>query len=175
MNIVFYTDKTAFSNSNDLIAFVLREKLKIKDFKIERSENGKPFLVFPNGKTPPFISVSHTSEKYFLAVCDKNVGIDGEISDRTVEYLPIIAKFPLPEREEITSNSDFLRHWTAKESVVKWLGGSLSKDLKKLSFVQNKMTLNGLDLPLFLFHKEIVGHILCVCLEEEREFQFLSI
>ncbi|MFQ9738168.1 MAG: 4'-phosphopantetheinyl transferase superfamily protein [Christensenellaceae bacterium] len=30
-----------------------------------------------------------------------------------------------------TKPRGFLRHWTAKESVVKWLGGSLASDLKK--------------------------------------------
>ncbi len=174
MNTVFCAEKSAFPSSQAMIELILREKFKIVDFQIVKNENGKPFLSFSDfAANPLFLSVSHTSEKYFVAFSNQNVGIDAEISSRKPNYLPIIAKFPLEEREEILSTKDFLRHWTAKESAVKWLGGSLSRDLKRLAFCRGKLAFGGLDLPVFLTQKEFSGHIVTVCHERADDWEFI--
>lgn len=174
MNIVFCAEKSAFLSSQAMIEHILRENFKIVHFQIIKNENGKPFLSFSDSAANPlFLSVSHTSQKYFVAFSEQNVGIDAESSSREPNYLPIIAKFPGEEREEILSAKDFLKHWTAKESAVKWLGGSLAHDLKRLSFFRGKLTFSGLDLPVCLTQKEFAGHIVSICHERADDWEFI--
>ena len=98
-----------------------------------------------------------------FAVSDENVGIDAELLSREIDYVPILSKFSATEKAEIRSREDFLRHWTAKESVVKWLGGSLASDLKKIDYLEGMIFYAGLELPVRLSHFEREGHIVALC------------
>ena len=129
MEKVFFAKTENFSDSERMIRKVFFEHYRIRDAVISRSETGKPFLE----NTPLFFSVTHTKETRFIAVSDENIGIDAELISREIDYRPILSRFPFDEREEIKGKEDFLRHWTAIESTVKWLGGSLAADLKKFS------------------------------------------
>lgn len=166
MEKLFCADVSAFSTSTETILFILREHFRIQNATVIRNENGKPYLENTDEKI--FFSVSHTKEKLFIAFSSENVGVDAEDLSREPNYLPILRKFPPNEREEIKSKDDFLLHWTVKESAVKWLGGTLAKDLNKLCFYQNTLSYNGLDIPVYVTTRFFDGHVLTVC--GERDF-----
>ncbi len=142
---------------------MLDTRYGIREAVIERTENGKPYL----RDIPLFFSVSHTRSKLFIALSDANIGIDAEETMREVNYPLLLKKFPVEEGEEIGSAEDFLRHWTVKESAIKWLGGTLAHDLQKLSFVKDRLTYGGLDIPVYITTKRIDGHIVSLCSERE--------
>ena len=116
MEKVFFAKTENFSDSERMIRKVFFEHYRIRDAVISRSETGKPFLE----NTPLFFSVTHTKETRFIAVSDENIGIDAELISREIDYRPILSRFPFDEREEIKGKEDFLHHWTAIESTVKW-------------------------------------------------------
>lgn len=176
MNIIFYAKKSAFSSSQAILDRILKEKLNITDYKIVKSDTGKPFLELNNPLLAQiFISITHTKSAYFIAISNQNVGIDAEEKNRTPNYLPILEKFSKSEREEIKTTKDFLIHWTVKESVIKWLGGTLSQDLKRLSYTNKKLTLCGLELPVAIYQKEFFSHFLTVCSEKDVEWEIVSL
>ena len=129
-----------------------------------RSEAGKPYL---DRNVGLFFSISHTKEKLFIDVSDENVGIDAEKNDRSVEYASIVKRFSAAERLEICDNATFLKHWTAKESAVKWLGGSLSHDLRKLRYEKGVLIYGEIELPANVCFFQIDGHTVCVCGEQD--------
>lgn len=166
MEKIFYTEKQNFASTEDALRFLLPRYFDITDTEIYRNENGKPFLRNTQGL---FFSVSHTKEALILAFSDENVGVDGELCNREIHLNTLLKQFPQEERTEIKNERDFLRHWVVKESAVKWLGGTIAKDLHKLLFVKNELFYDGIQIPVFLTQKEIFGHFLCVC--GERDFE----
>ena len=166
MEKLFCADVSAFSTSTDAVLFILREHFCIQNANITRNENGKPYLESTDERL--FFSLSHTKDKLFIAFCDENVGVDAERLDRATNYLPILHKFPTEERKEIKTKEDFLLHWTVKESAIKWLGGTLAKDLSKLCYCNNTLSYNGLDIPVYVTTRFLNGHVLTVC--SERDF-----
>lgn len=165
MNKIFFADKKAFKRSQDAVHFALSQYFGIDNAVIKRNENGKPFVQTPT--TAPFFSVSHTSSQLFLAFSSQNIGIDVESLGREINYLPIVKKFTFDERQEIASKEDFLRHWTVKESVIKWIGGSIAHDLHKIAYVNNKIQYGNFNLPIHLLIKETNGLIFSICSENE--------
>lgn len=161
MGKIFYTDKSDYS-SEEVIKKILTEFYGINNAVILRTENGKPYA-----QNAPFFSVSHTAERLFIAVSSKNVGLDAEHLSRKVSYAAIVKKFPNAEREEILSNETFLRHWVVKESAVKYLGGTLARDLSKLAFIQECLTYEGVKFPAKPHVFSFEGYVLSVCSEED--------
>ncbi len=167
MEKIYYTDKSAYPNSETAIKRVLSEYFNLKNAEIAKNEHGKPYL--ENGRDIPlFFSLSHTENRLFIAVSDENVGIDAESWLRQIDYLPIIKRFAPEERKEILSLADFLRHWVAKESAVKWLGGSLAHDLHKLRFVENRLFYGEIEFPTHLVFRKLENYLIAVC--SERDF-----
>lgn len=167
MEKIFYTDKSNYLSSEEAVRYVFSEFFGIEKPKIVRNENGKPFLKGCEERI--FFSVSHTDKRLFIAVADENVGLDAEALSRSVDYLPILRRFPAEERVEIRSKEDFLRHWTAKESAVKWMGGTLANDLGKIGFIKDRLFYGAIEFPVFLVFFERDGHLLAVC--SERNFE----
>jgi phosphopantetheinyl transferase len=165
MEKIFYADKTAFPTSISAIEKILSTHFHVNAPKICRTENGKPYLESP--KKQLFFSVSHTKDKLFIAFSNENVGLDAENLDRKVNYLPILRRFPIEERGEIECLEDFLRHWTAKESAVKWLGGTLAQDLSKITYTKGILRYKELELPLRLTTTVFQNYILSVCGEKD--------
>lgn len=165
MEKIFYTKRSAFASSEEAVKKILQDHFGYSAPKILRTENGKSYLAQPI--TPLFFSVSHTQDALFIAFCDENVGLDVEQTKRSVNYLPIIQKFPDNERQTIATTQDFLRHFTAKESAIKWLGGKLSSDFSALSFIGGKLFYKDLPLPVCVTLREYNGFFLTVCSEKD--------
>ena len=162
---IFYMDKCADGQTDSAIQRVLSNYFEMPNADILRTENGKPYIE----SNPLFLSVSHTKDKLFLVFADENVGIDAEQMQREVQFCHIVKKFPLEEREEITSIQSFLRHWTAKESVVKWLGGTLARDLYTLTFSNGVMRYREIPLPVHFAFLQLDECLLCLCAEHLQE------
>ena len=165
MEKIFYTKRNAFASSEDAVRNILRDFFGYSNPQILRTENGKPYLAQPI--TPLFFSVAHTQDALFIAFSSENVGLDVERTDRNVNYLPIIRKFPETERKKIANTQDFLRHFTAKESGVKWLGRKLSSDFSSLRFDCGKLFYKELPLPACVTLREYDGFLLTVCSEKD--------
>ena len=166
MKKIFYLKKVDGVSTRETLKKILSSKFRFSSPEIITSENGKPYLK-NNGELPLHFSVSHTDELLFVVFSDKNVGIDAEKSSRKVEYAPIIKKFPETERAQISSKADFLQNWTAKESAVKWLGGTLGRDLAHLQFVDKQIYYKSLPLPLTISFPAFQEHVVAVCSEED--------
>lgn len=167
MEKIFYTDKSAYPDSESAIKRVLSEYFNLKNAIIIKNEQGKPFL--KDGREHSlFFSVSHTENRLFIAFSDENVGIDAENVSRQTDYLPIVKRFAPEERKEILSPVDFLRHWVAKESAIKWLGGSLAHDLHKLRFLENRLFYGEIEMPVYLVFHTFENYVLAIC--SERDF-----
>lgn len=164
MEKIFYADIAKFSTTEDLAKKIFARYFGISNPKIQRTEVGKPYLL---GDFGLFFSLSHTKDKVFFAVSDKNVGLDAESLNREVNYLPILQKFTDYERQTVTSTADFLKLWTLKESVIKWLGGTLASHLKNVEIREKQCYYKSVPLPVFLTEKEIDGHVLHVCSDKD--------
>ena len=163
---IFYAPKTDFTSSAQMLKKILNERFSVFEYEIYKSENGKPFLSLKKQETTPlFFSVSHTDTAYFIAFSNENIGIDAEPLSRKTNYAPILKKFAAEERNFVQNDKDFLLLWTAKESAIKWLDGTIAKDLKKLTYVNKMLTLNGLQLPLKVYEFEFFEHVITVCKE----------
>ncbi len=160
MGRIFYADKSEYS-SEELLSRILAQFYKIENAEIARTKNGKPYLA--NKETPLYFSISHTRTLIFIAFSENNIGLDAELLDRKVDYKKICAKFSYEEQKEISSTESFLTHWVAKESAVKYLGGTLARDLKKLTLTRDVITYENQPLPITARFFQFQGHILCVC------------
>ena len=170
---VFYAKRNEFNSSSEMLKKILNDRFSVFEYEIFKNENGKPFLRFSSPTASSlFFSVSHTPAAYFIAVSDGNIGIDAEECTRKLDYPPILRKFPEIERESIKSDKDFLILWTVKESVIKWLGGTIAKDLKKICYMNRKTTFNGLEIPLKITQKQLYEHYVCVCSEKNEDPHF---
>lgn len=157
-------DKKQFSSSEGAVKTILSIFFKIENPVIARNKNGKPYL---ENHMELFFSVSHTNEKLFIAFSDKNVGIDAEPLNRSIQLRSLLKKIPAIEQPEIQTPQDFLIHWTARESAVKWLDSTLAEELKKLVFVKRILQhTDGNHLPRItqLF---IENHSVSVCCERD--------
>ena len=161
MEKIYYADKSAYPTSEVAVLEILKKDFGLENAKIFRGDNGKPFLIH----TPLFFSISHTQVKLFIAFSNENVGIDAENADRNPEYRSIIKRFTAAERKNIFSAADFLKVWTAKESAVKWLGGTLAHDLFKLEFIGDRMKYGEIELPTKFTLLQIDGCLVTVCSE----------
>ena len=166
MKKIFYADKSKFSSSIEAVRFVFEKYFKLKDVIITRNEHGKPYL---ENNDFSFFSITHTNELLFIVFSPQNVGIDAEPFDRKIEYSSILKKFSTKEKENILTEKDFLTYWTTKESVIKWLGGSIALDLQKIQYVNGQVYYKALPLPVFITHKQFQGHVLSICSEENFE------
>lgn len=166
MKKIFILSQNAYPTSETAVKDILVKYFQIENAQIERGDHGKPFLV--GGKDIPlFFSIAHTDNKLFIAVSNENVGIDAEYIDRKVDYSFIVKRFSPNERMEIVDTQTFLRHWTAKESAVKWLGGSLAHDLHKLRFEKDILYYGEIEIPTKLWFQLIENCIVCVCSEQD--------
>ena len=173
MKKIFYAPTTRFASTNEAIQYVFEKEYNLKNVVITRNENGKPYL---EQDSSHFFSITHTKDFLFIALSDQNVGIDAELTTRKLDYVPILKKFTTCEREQIQTTMDFLKFWTIKESIIKWLGGSLALDLQKVSFVNNQAYYKALPLPVQILLTSFQNHVISICSESDfNEVEFFSI
>ncbi len=170
MEKIFYADNSVYS-SHEVLKKCLSEFFGIQSAEILRNENGKPYL--QNG---PHFSITHTNSRVYIAFSKECIGIDAEFLSRKIDFASIVKKFPDNEQAEILTAEDFLRHWTVKESAVKFLGGTLAHDLKKLCFCQNRLIYKNTVFPAAVTLLQHEGYILSVCGSEHfKNTEFIQL
>jgi len=119
------------------------------DGQILKNENGKPYIK----DNPIFFNCTNTESFSAIAVGKSALGIDAE-------------KIGRKKKEE-------LLRWVAYESYIKFLGGSIFSEYKKLSFDGENIFYCGSPVGKPRF-KEINGYIISVFSEKE-DFSLLSL
>lgn len=156
MICVYIVAKSAFPTSESCIKHLLDRYHSLSSPVLLKTENGKPYV---EGNAVYF-SLSHTKEKYFVAVAPFPVGIDAERSDRVIA--PTVAKRYF-NGEDFPDPKSLLERWLKTESKVKYLGSTLAKELTSPS----KRS------PVFSLY-EVVGHTICVCSENKASVSFVE-
>ena len=168
---LFYAKKDAFPSSKAAIEKILSEVYGIDHPVLSYTKNGKPFLE----SSEIHFSITHTDELLFLAFSDEEIGIDAEKITRDPHYLPILKRLHSSVREKITSQATFLQVWTAIESVIKYMGGTLAHDLKDLSLQNERLYFQGSPLPATVFTQVFEGHFVSVCGKNFENVPFMEL
>jgi len=110
-------------------------------------EHGKPSLAnYPD----LHFNMSHCKEAVAVALHDAPVGIDVECRRKIDE--PLIQKVCCPsEIDEIHASDDpaaeFIRIWTRKEAVAKYLGTGIGDDLPNILLAHSQLTILTGSIP----------------------------
>ncbi len=137
-----------------------------EDDMIKFGEHGKPFI-----EHGPCFNISHSRRYSVLAVSENEIGIDIEMHQSPNERL---AERCFTEEEQAfakTSTENFLRIWTAKESVLKFLGTGFSCSPKNFSVLplEEEHEINGMKIKLFC--SDINGAVLTVAFCGKDNFE----
>jgi len=99
------------------------------DWRIIRTQQGKPFLISPSGAAGPSVSVSHTGETVAVAMArEGSIGIDIE-RHRPRDFNALAAQaFGPTEQAEVAVHGEdaFFRIWTLREAIAKATGEGLA-------------------------------------------------
>ena len=139
----------------------------ITDFDIIYGENGKPFLA----GIPLCFNLSHTDNLVCCAVGKSDIGIDAEKIKPVKESL-LNKVLTENERKRLKeTDSDFIRFWTLKESLLKYRGSGITPDIYKLDFSLLFEKDSFIYDSLLFTVKSLDEYFISVCSrEEEREF-----
>ncbi len=110
--------------------------------KLKFDELGKPNII--GNKSPLYISISHSVDKYAFALASINIGIDIEKKRNfSNDELLRLSNKCLTEDEMKRfklDNNSFIKLWTIKESYVKLLGTGFSIFPKQINVSSNVST-----------------------------------
>ena len=125
--------KIEFFLSYELCRDMLFSYFNIENPIVQKTQNGKPFI----DKVGVFFSISHTKNRVYCAVSDRNIGIDAEfLSGRSDTQIQKFAnRFFLENEIEFVKKKEFseeafLEVWTKKEAYIKMKGSTIA-DVKK--------------------------------------------
>ena len=118
-------------------AFLLLKKLlsdeNIPNFKIKTGKYEKPYI---SDNKNIYFNLSHSGKMVLSAISDRELGVDIEINDPTIDLNIAKHYFYNSEYENImnskNSPDEFFRYWVLKESYMKYTG--LGMNLKLDSF-----------------------------------------
>lgn len=165
--IVYFHAGTVKKN---FAADILKKKHGILSPAFIKNEHGKPYLK----ENPLFFNLSHSREIAVFAVCEREVGIDVEALVPR-KYDQIFNRFSEREREEIKSSDDFLRHWTVKESFVKYLGLSIAEEWKALEYFNGALFWKGEEQQILLKTFSEEEYVFTVCTAREEAISLVCI
>ena len=118
-------------------AFLLLKKLlsdeNIPNFKMKTGKYEKPYI---SDNKNIYFNLSHSGKMVLCAISDRELGVDIEINDPTIDLNIAKHYFYNSEYENImnskNSPDEFFRYWVLKESYMKYTG--LGMNLKLDSF-----------------------------------------
>ena len=104
------------------------------DIRLLTTEVGKPY--FENNLSIHF-SLTHSGENAWLAVSNKQVGLDSEKISVRSSFLKIAERFFLPSEIKLVRDSNeqfevFLKIWTIKEALVKAAGTGMFANMNDI-------------------------------------------
>ena len=160
-----------------LVRFALKKywNLTSEDYRIDRGEKGKPFIV---GVENVFFNISHSGDYVVCAVSDREIGID--IEKRAKARMEVAGRFfhgeevaQLKMLEEDKQDQLFFNYWSVKESLLKYIGTGLTRPLNSfiVSFSGGDVSLfeGENKLPLYVYACPVDDGYAChVCCEYEE-------
>ena len=160
-----------------LVRFALKKywNLTSEDYRIDRGEKGKPFIV---GVENVFFNISHSGDYVVCAVSDREIGID--IEKRAKARMEVAGRFfhgeevaQLKMLEEYKQDQLFFNYWSVKESFLKYIGTGLTRPLNSfnVSFSGGDVSLfeGENKLPLYVYACPVDDGYAChVCCEYEE-------
>lgn len=165
---VYYTlEKT---DSKKFPEKIFKEYLRLTETDLILNRYGKPYL----RGNEVYFNLSHSGCMTALAVSEAEIGLDCE-KIRNRSYHSVLKIFSEREQQEIDSYECFLRHWTVKESFVKFLGTSIAKELKDLEYFDQKLYLKGEEQRISLLTSKIEEYLLTVCTLAPQEIEYINV
>ena len=108
-------------------------------YEIKRTYNGKPYIE----GNPVFFSISHSGGDGVFLICDTPCGVDLEVLKER-KFDSYYKRLSTRERAEIGGNlKAFLTNWVAKEAYIKYIGGTVAHDLKRLEYYDGTLYCDG--------------------------------
>lgn len=153
---IYYTYQPVDSES--FTRFILARYYNIPNAEICKTINGKPYV--KNDKV--YFNASHSKGLLALAVGKSEVGLDIE-SFSGKPRPAVLAKFSAREKYEIVTTADFYTHWTARESYIKYIAGSLAALWRRVEYYGNEIYFLGKAVNLPLMQFTLDGYSFSVC------------
>ena len=153
---IFYTKKPVLSEA--FIKNILTAYYNIPNPTICKTIHGKPYLI----KSKICFNLTHSKGLTALAVGKHEVGFDCE-SLSGKPRPAVLGKFTEREKGEISSVQDFYRHWTARESYVKYLGEQLAALWRKVEFFGGKIYVRGEEAGVPVMQFDLDGYTFSIC------------
>ena len=153
---IFYTKKPVLSEA--FIKNILTAYYNIPNPTICKTIHGKPYLI----KSKICFNLTHSKGLTALAVGKHEVGFDCE-SLSGKPRPAVLGKFTEREKGEISSVQDFYRHWTARESYVKYLGEQLAALWRKVEFFGGKIYVRGEEAGVPVLQFDLDGYTFSIC------------
>ncbi|MDE6001674.1 MAG: 4'-phosphopantetheinyl transferase superfamily protein [Clostridia bacterium] len=132
-------------------------------YEIKRTDNGKPYIE----GNPVFFSISHSGGDGVILISDTPCGVDLEIiKDR--KFDSYYKRLSEREKSEIHGNAKlFLTNWVAKEAYIKYFGGTIANDLKRLEYFCGTMYCDGKKADCEIKIKYLNRAVCAVCTREK--------
>lgn len=154
---------TAKTDSSAFVRRILEERYAIASPEFYRSENGKPYLRSPS----LFFNVSHSGDLLGAAFSENEIGLD--VQKRSPRVPPaVLARMTSAEQKE-----DFYRVWTAKESYIKYRGGTLARMIGTLEYQNSVLYEAGERVQAVLYHCESDGCSVCICTQKSDAVEII--
>lgn len=153
---IYYTYASA--DSEQFTRFILARYYNIPNAEICKTINGKPYLK----KDRVFFNASHSKGLLALAVGKSEVGLD--IESLTGKPRPaVLNKFTSREKYEIVTTQDFYVHWTARESYIKYVAGSLAAMWRRVEFYGKRIYFLNKPAETNILQFTLDGYSFSVC------------
>ena len=134
-NFIFDRDKKLSAGAYLLAKKMLDDEGK-DDAKIEFIKDGKPYI---SNYEDTYFNVSHSGKIVACAISEREVGIDVEIKDPTIDLKISKNFFYNSEYENIRSSDEkvdeFFKYWVLKESYMKYTGLGFELDTDKFEII----------------------------------------
>lgn len=128
------------------------------DYEIKRGVYGKPYIE----GNPVFFSISHSGNEGVILVSDKACGVDLELV-RPRKYGSVYNRLTEREKNEIRGElTPFLINWVAKESYIKYLGGTVAT-IGRLEYFGGKLYCDGKEADCEIEVKTTQNAVYAVC------------
>ena len=140
----FDKDKKLSAGAYLLLKKLLAE-IGIDNFEIKLGKYGKAYI---SNRKNIYFNMSHSRKFVACAISDKEVGIDIEYNDPTIDLNIARNYFYNQEYESIMNaknpSDEFFRYWVLKESYMKYTGLGFNLDLDNFEIIlKDKITLKN--------------------------------
>lgn len=140
----FDKDKKLSAGAYLLLKKLLAE-IGIDNFEIKFRKYGKAYI---SNRENIYFNMSHSRKFVACAISDKEVGIDIEYNDPTIDLNIARNYFYNQEYESIMNaknpSDEFFRYWVLKESYMKYTGLGFNLDLDNFEIIlKDKITLKN--------------------------------